>query len=82
MINSFEALLQRGHTQGGVTMSHGSLLPVTAPETSGTIWFSLEVRKLDKYIKNGNKSTQTGKRVWGKLERWKKKAQEEFDLRL
>ena len=46
----------------------------------GFLW--KEVRKLDKYIKNGNKSTQTGKRVWGKLERWKKKAQEEFDLRL
>lgn len=56
---------------------------VTAPGTSALLGFLWkEVRNLEKYIKNENKSPETSKRVWGKLEMWKRKAQERRDHRL
>lgn len=59
------------------------LLHVTAPGTSAIFDFLWkEVRNLEKYTKNENKSPQTSKRVWGKLEMWKRKAQEGHDHRL
>lgn len=49
-----------------------SLPHVTAPGTSAIFDFLWkEVRNLEKYTKNENKSPQTSKRVWGKLEMWK-----------
>lgn len=50
------------------------------PALFGSLW--KELRNLEKYIKNENKSPQTSKRVWGKLEMWQMKAQEGHDHRL
>lgn len=75
--------LKRTHTARRDDSGTAPLMHATAPGTSAIFDFLWkEVRNLEKYIKNENKSPQTSKRVWGKLEMWRRKAREGYDHRL